>query len=239
VDAPLIQTRDLCKRYARGSGEIAVLEGIDLEVPAGEFAALMGPSGSGKTTLLNLLCGIETPTTGSVRVGEEEISVLGEAQRTRWRSRHVGIVFQLYNLIPVLTATENVEMPLLLRRLSASKRREQADKALAIVGMGHRREHRPGELSGGEQQRVAIARALVADPQVILADEPTGDLDAKGAAEIVELLAGLSRELGKSVVVVTHDRKVADRADCLWHLEKGRLEPPLRPREPEPVPGAK
>jgi putative ABC transport system ATP-binding protein len=219
----MIRATGVNKSYRRGSSEISVLEGIDLEIERAEFVALMGPSGSGKSTLLNLLAGIDLPTSGSISVAGEEISALSERRRTRWRAQHIGMVFQLYNLIPVLTAAENVEIPLLLTNLSPAKRRDHVEAALAILGIAHRSRHRPGELSGGEQQRVSIARAIVADADVLLADEPTGDLDAKSADETMDLLVRLSEEFGKTIVTVTHDPRVARRAQRLLYLEKGEL----------------
>jgi putative ABC transport system ATP-binding protein len=211
------------KVYKRGAEEILVLNGLTLEVDEGEFVALMGPSGSGKTTLLNLVAGIDKPTGGRVIVAGTEVSALGEAALARWRSRHVGFIFQFYNLIPVLTAIENVELPLLLTDLTKSERRERALTALRVVGLADRAKHYPRQLSGGQEQRVAIARAIVTDPDVLVADEPTGDLDAKSAEEILALMETLNREFGKTIVMVTHDPRAAHRAHTEHHLDKGVL----------------
>jgi putative ABC transport system ATP-binding protein len=212
------------KVYRRGAEEILVLNGLTLQVEDAEFVALMGPSGSGKTTLLNLVAGIDKPTSGRVVVGGTEVSALGEAQLARWRSRNVGFIFQFYNLIPVLTAVENVELPLLLTNLSRGERRERALTALRVVGLADRAKHYPRQLSGGQEQRVAIARAIVTDPAVLVADEPTGDLDARSADEILDLLQALNGEFGKTIVMVTHDPRAARRAHTEHHLEKGVLE---------------
>jgi putative ABC transport system ATP-binding protein len=211
------------KIYKRGAEEILVLNGLTLEVADGEFVALMGPSGSGKTTLLNLVAGIDKPTAGRVIVAGTEVSALGEADLAKWRSRHVGFIFQFYNLIPVLTALENVELPLLLTNLTKKERRERAMTALRVVGLADRAKHYPRQLSGGQEQRVAIARAIVTDPAVLVADEPTGDLDAKSAEEILALMDTLNREFGKTIVMVTHDPRAAHRAHTEHHLEKGVL----------------
>jgi putative ABC transport system ATP-binding protein len=221
--APLIRLRALAKSYQRGGQHIPVLEGIDLDVPAGDFIALMGPSGSGKSTLLNLLAGIDQPTSGSIEINGTDIATLSEAALADWRAANIGFIFQFYNLMPVLTALENVELPLLLTSLSASQRREHALAALALVALSDRLDHYPNELSGGQQQRVAIARALVTDPTLIVADEPTGDLDRHTAEEVLSLLQRLNRELGKTIVMVTHDPKAAARARRLVELEKGVL----------------
>jgi putative ABC transport system ATP-binding protein len=221
--APLIRLRALAKSYERGGQHIPVLEGIDLDVPAGDFVALMGPSGSGKSTLLNLLAGIDQPTSGSIEINGTNIASLSEAQLADWRAANIGFIFQFYNLMPVLTALENVELPLLLTNLSSSQRREHALAALAMVSLSDRLDHYPNELSGGQQQRVAIARALVTDPTLIVADEPTGDLDRHTAEEVLSLLQRLNRELGKTIVMVTHDPKAAARARRLVELEKGVL----------------
>ena len=223
TDAPLIRLRALAKSYERGGQHIPVLEGIDLDVPAGDFVALMGPSGSGKSTLLNLLAGIDQPTSGSIEINGTDIATLSEAALADWRAANIGFIFQFYNLMPVLTALENVELPLLLTNLSASQRREHALAALAMVALTDRLDHYPNELSGGQQQRVAIARALVTDPTLIVADEPTGDLDRHTAEEVLSLLQRLNRELGKTIVMVTHDPKAAARARRLVELEKGVL----------------
>jgi putative ABC transport system ATP-binding protein len=211
------------KVYRRDAEEIVVLDGLTLDVAQGEFVALMGPSGSGKTTLLNLIAGIDKPTTGRVIVADTEVSALSEAQLAHWRSRHVGFIFQFYNLIPVLTAVENVELPLLLTNLRRKERRERALTALRVVGLADRAKHYPRQLSGGQEQRVAIARAIVTDPSVLVADEPTGDLDARSADEILELIDTLNADFGKTVVMVTHDPRAARRAHVERHLEKGVL----------------
>jgi len=211
------------KEYRRDSFRITVLEDLDLTVEEGEFLALMGPSGSGKTTLLNLIAGLARPTSGSVVVHDHELSDLSEAQLTRWRANNVGFVFQMYNLIPVMTAFENVELPLLLTHLSRRKRKQSAMTALRIVGLEGREDHYPRQLSGGQEQRVSIARAIVTDPYLIVADEPTGDLDRKSADEILKLLVMLNREFQKTIVMVTHDPQAAEHASRLLHLDKGRL----------------
>jgi putative ABC transport system ATP-binding protein len=220
---PLIRIRGLAKSYRRGEQELPVLLGIDLDVRGGEFVALMGPSGSGKSTLLNLIAGIDTPSAGSVEIAGTDIGSLGEGALADWRAEHVGFIFQFYNLMPVLNAAENVELPLLLTGLSARERRERVAQALALVGLTDRADHVPSELSGGQQQRVAIARALVTDPTLIVADEPTGDLDRTTGEEVLGLLGRLVSELGKTIVMVTHDPKAAARARRLVHLEKGVL----------------
>ena len=209
------------KVYHRDSLEIPVLEDINLTVPPGEFLALMGPSGSGKTTLLNLMAGIDKPTRGRITVGDKEVSAMGETELARWRADHVGFIFQLYNLIPVLTAFENVELPLLLTSLKKAERRKHVEAALSIVNLSDRMDHYPRQLSGGQEQRVAIARAIVSDPAILVADEPTGDLDAKSAEEILELLNRLNQEYKKTIVMVTHDPKAAGRAHRMVHLDKG------------------
>ncbi|MBK8108264.1 MAG: ABC transporter ATP-binding protein [Rubrivivax sp.] len=221
--APLIRIRGLAKSYHRGEQDIAVLLGIDLDVAAGEFVALMGPSGSGKSTLLNLIAGIDQPSAGTIQIGGVDIATLGEGALADWRAAHVGFIFQFYNLIPVLSAFENVELPLLLTGLSARQRRERVAQVLALVALSDRADHLPSELSGGQQQRVAIARALVGDPTLIVADEPTGDLDRATGEEVLSLLEQLVAELGKTIVMVTHDPKAAARAQRLVHLEKGVL----------------
>jgi putative ABC transport system ATP-binding protein len=226
---PLIEVEAVRKVYRRDSLEIPVLDGLNLVVEQGEFVSLMGPSGSGKTTLLNLLAGIDRPTEGRVVVGGEEISRLSESDLADWRSQHVGIIFQLYNLIPVLTALENVELPLLLTGLSRKERREHVMTALGIVGLQDRLKHYPRQLSGGQEQRVAIARAIVSDPTLLLADEPTGDLDARSAAEILTLLQRLNREFKKTIVMVTHDPHAAEKASRIVHLDKGVLSADLAP----------
>ena len=220
---PLVAIRGLAKYYVRGDQVIPVLEHINLDVYEGDYVALMGPSGSGKSTLLNLIAGIDKPTAGEIRVVGVDIAQLAEADLAAWRAANVGFIFQFYNLIPVLTAFQNVELPLQLTSLSRAERRERVDIALELVGLTDRASHRPNELSGGQQQRVAIARALITDPALIVADEPTGDLDRTTAEEILGLLERLNRELGKTIVMVTHDPKAAEKARRLIHLEKGVL----------------
>jgi putative ABC transport system ATP-binding protein len=220
---PLVEVSRVSKVYIRGREKIEVLHHLDLAIPAGDFVALMGPSGSGKTTLLNLIGGLDVPTDGSITVGGERIDRLSEGALARWRAGHVGFVFQFYNLLPVLTARRNVELPLLLTRLSAAQRRRNADIALELVGLRDRSAHKPGELSGGQQQRVAIARAIVSDPTLLVCDEPTGDLDRQSAAEVLGLLQRLNREHGKTIVMVTHDPKAAEYASHTLHLDKGTL----------------
>ncbi len=219
----LVQINHVRKVYHRDAFEVPVLNGITLDVPRGDFLALMGPSGSGKTTLLNLIAGIDRPTAGSISVDGREISRFNESALASWRARHVGFIFQLYNLIPVLNAFENVELPLLLTKLSKRERREHVEAALNIVGLGDRMFHYPRQLSGGQEQRVAIARAVVTDPTIIVADEPTGDLDAKNAEETLDLLQQLNIEFEKTIVMVTHDPKAAQHAKHTLHLEKGLL----------------
>ena len=221
------------KFFQRGSERIDVLNGLTLTVPDGEFLALMGPSGSGKTTLLNLIAGLDRPSEGEIWVGADKISAMSEAQLARWRTRHVGFIFQFYHLLPVLNAYENVELPLLLLPLSPRERRRQVTTALELVGLSNRMRHRPGQLSGGQQQRVGIARAIVTDPTLIVADEPTGDLDAKSAEEILDLLDELRTALHKTILLVTHDPRAARRADRVLHLDKGKLVED--PAEPFPV----
>jgi putative ABC transport system ATP-binding protein len=220
---PIVEVVDLHKSFTRGSEQIEVLIDLSLEVPEGEFLALMGPSGSGKTTLLNLIAGLDSPSQGIIRVGDEIISEMTESQLARWRTRHVGFVFQFYHLLPVLTAYENIELPLLLLPMSGSERRQQVLTALELVGLTDRMHHRPGQLSGGQQQRVGIARAIVTDPTLIVADEPTGDLDSRSAEEILNLLVELQQGLTKTILMVTHDPRAASRAERVLHLEKGRL----------------
>ena len=217
----LIELRDVSKSYRREAIEIPVLDGVSISVPEGDFLGLMGPSGSGKSTLLNLLAGIDRPTRGSIRIGDTEIGTLSERALAGWRARHIGFIFQLYNLIPVLTAFENVELPLLLTNLSKSERRDHVMTALNIVGLSDRGRHYPRQLSGGQEQRVAIARAIVTDPTVLLADEPTGDLDAKSAGDVLTLLQRLNTEFKKTIVLVTHDPHAAERTLRVLHLEKG------------------
>lgn len=221
VDIELNQVR---KVYHKDSLEIPVLEGLDLDIAAGDFVALMGPSGSGKSTLLHLIGGLDAPTAGSVRVGEAQLERMSERELTNWRSRHVGFIFQMYHLVPVLTAAQNVELPLLLFKLSPSERKQRVATALDVVGLADRMDHRPSQLSGGQEQRVAIARAIVTDPDVILADEPTGDLDAKTSEEILQLLNLLNSEFGKTILMVTHDPKAAAHARRTLHLDKGVLQ---------------
>ncbi len=216
-----VDVQQVRKVYRRDSQEIVVLDGMSLQVPEGEFVALMGPSGSGKTTLLNLIAGIDRPTSGRVVVAGTDLSTMSEAALARWRGRHIGFIFQFYNLVPVLTAVENVELPLLLTHLSRRERRERALTALRVVGLSDRAGHYPRQLSGGQEQRVGIARAIVTDPTLIVADEPTGDLDAKAAEEIMRLLVDLNREFKKTIVMVTHDPKAASSAHLTRHLDKG------------------
>jgi putative ABC transport system ATP-binding protein len=220
---PIVRVSNVHKYFTRGSEQIDVLNDLSLEVPEGEFLGLMGPSGSGKTTLLNLIAGLDQPSSGQVVVGGQVISGMTEAQLAKWRTRHVGFVFQFYHLLPVLTAYENIELPLLLLPLSSAQRKKQVQTALDLVSLTDRMHHRPGQLSGGQQQRVGIARAIVTDPTLIVADEPTGDLDSKSAAEILDLLVELQRGLQKTIIMVTHDPRAADRAHRLMHLEKGQL----------------
>jgi putative ABC transport system ATP-binding protein len=220
---PIVRVSQLFKHFRRGSEQIDVLMDLNLEVPEGEFLALMGPSGSGKTTLLNLIAGLDSPSQGTIQVGHEIISSMSEAQLARWRTRSVGFIFQFYNLLPVLTAYENVELPLLLLPLSRKDRRRQVETALGLVGLSDRMSHRPGQLSGGQQQRAGIARAIVTDPTLIVADEPTGDLDSKSAHEILDLMHELKNSLNKTILMVTHDPKAAARAERILHLDKGRL----------------
>jgi putative ABC transport system ATP-binding protein len=220
----MVDVQQVWKVYHRDSLEIPVLNGIDIQVPEGEFVALMGPSGSGKTTLLNLIAGIDRPTKGTVTVAGTDVAKLSESALAAWRSQNVGFIFQFYNLIPVLSAVENVELPLLLTHLSKAQRRERALTALKVVGLADRAHHYPRQLSGGQEQRVAIARAIVADPKVLVADEPTGDLDAKSAHEILDLMQTLNRDFKKTIVMVTHDPRAAERAHIQHHLEKGVLQ---------------
>ncbi|MDG2072135.1 MAG: ABC transporter ATP-binding protein [Pseudomonadales bacterium] len=219
----LIDVNEVSKVYHRGNMEIPVLEELILSVDEGDFLALMGPSGSGKTTLLNLIGGLDQPSHGSITIGDEHIDQLSQGQLANWRSRNVGFVFQFYNLLPVLTAQKNVELPLLLTNLSTAERKKRAQAALAVVGLEDRSNHRPSELSGGQEQRVAIARAIVSDPALLVCDEPTGDLDRATADEILELLQVLNKEYGKTIVMVTHDPKAAEFANRSLHLDKGRL----------------
>ncbi len=218
-----VSLHDICKTYHRGDQSLDVLTHISFDIPHGDFLALMGPSGSGKSTLLNLIAGIDKPTSGRILVNEVDIATLNDAELADWRAANIGFIFQFYNLMPVLTAQENVELPLLLSPLSQRQRRERALLALELVGLSDRIKHTPSELSGGQQQRVAIARAIVSDPALIVADEPTGDLDRKSGEEVLQLLGRLNQELGKTIVMVTHDQKAADCARAIRHLEKGEL----------------
>lgn len=220
---PIMQIRDVTKSFTRGSESITVLRNLNLSVAEGEFLGIMGPSGSGKTTLLNLIAGLDQPNRGEVWIGGQCVSRMTEAQLASWRTRNIGFIFQFYHLLPVLSAYENVELPLLLLPISAAKRREQVLNVLDLVGLADRLSHRPGQLSGGQQQRVGIARAIVTDPTVIVADEPTGDLDSRSAVEIMNLLCELQKGLNKTILLVTHDPRAADRAGRVVHLEKGRL----------------
>ena len=219
----LVSLRRIAKSYRRGDQVIQVLSDISFDIARGEFLALMGPSGSGKSTLLNLIAGIDSPDSGELLVGGIDIVQLGEAALADWRAGHVGFIFQFYNLMPVLTAYENVELPLALTSLPRRERREHAEAALELVGLADRMTHYPSELSGGQQQRVAIARAFITDPALIVADEPTGDLDRHSASEVLELLRRLAADMGKTIVMVTHDRKAAESAQAIMHLEKGEL----------------
>src|SRR5882724_9214947 len=219
----IMQIRNVTKSFARGGEKITVLRNLSLEVGEGEFLGLMGPSGSGKTTLLNLIAGLDRPDSGELRIGGALVSQMTEAQLATWRTRNIGFIFQFYHLLPVLNAYENVELPLLLLPLGAAQRRTQVLTALDLVGLTDRMHHRPGQLSGGQQQRVGIARAIVTDPTLIVADEPTGDLDARSAEEILNLMGELQRELRKTIIMVTHDPRAAERARRILHLEKGRL----------------
>ena len=220
---PIVRVQGVHKFFTRGSEQIDVLNDLNLEVADGEFLALMGPSGSGKTTLLNLIAGLDKPSQGEIWVGGQLISGMTEGQLARWRTRHVGFIFQFYHLLPVLTAYENVELPLLLLPLAAAERRKQVTTALDLVGLSDRLKHRPGQLSGGQQQRVGIARAVVTDPTLLVADEPTGDLDARSAEEILNLMGELRKSLNKTILLVTHDPRAAQRAGRILHLEKGQL----------------
>ena len=223
MSEPLVKIRDLHKVFKRGGERIDVLQGVHLDIPQGDYLALMGPSGSGKTTLLNLMGGLDTPTEGSIEVGGDRIDKMSGGKLSQWRSRHIGFIFQLYNLLPVLTAERNVELPLLLTGLSRAERRRRVGVALSVVGLSERAKHYPRQLSGGQEQRVGIARAIVTDPTLLLCDEPTGDLDRKSGDEILDLLQTLNREHGKTIVMVTHDPHAAARAQRTLHLEKGRL----------------
>jgi putative ABC transport system ATP-binding protein len=220
---PAIRLNGIVKVYTRGNQRVEVLHGLSLDIEQGEFVSIMGPSGSGKTTLLNLIAGLDTPTSGELEVAGKRIDKLSRGKLPGWRARHIGFVFQFYNLLPVLTAARNVEVPLLLTRLTTAQRRERVATALQLVGLADRAEHKPNELSGGQQQRVSIARALVADPSVFVCDEPTGDLDRDSAEGILQLLQMLNRDRGKTIVMVTHDPLAADHATRIVHMDKGRL----------------
>ncbi|MGO9836047.1 MAG: ABC transporter ATP-binding protein [Polyangiaceae bacterium] len=220
---PIVTLRGISKTYSRGGESVRVLEGLDLDVPTGSYEALMGPSGSGKTTLLNLIAGLDRPSEGTIDVGGKRLEGMGEGALAKWRSSTIGFVFQSYNLLPVLTALENVELPLLLTNLGSADRRTRAQTALRVVGLEDRMQHYPRQLSGGQEQRVAIARAIVNDPTIIVADEPTGDLDRKSADEILTLLEKLNVQLGKTILMVTHDPAAADRAKIIRRLDKGKL----------------
>jgi putative ABC transport system ATP-binding protein len=226
VSESLVRVSEVRKHFQRGSERIEVLQGVNLDVPAGDFLALMGPSGSGKTTLLNMMGGLDTPTSGTIEIGGEIVSRLSGGRLSRWRARNVGFVFQLYNLLPVLTASRNVELPLLLTGLSHVERQKRVDIALKVVGLSDRARHYPRQLSGGQEQRVGIARAIVTDPVLLLCDEPTGDLDRKSGNEILDLLQTLNRELETTIVMVTHDPQAAARAHRTLYLDKGQLAPP-------------
>lgn len=223
---PVVTLQRISKTYSRAGTDVSVLRDLSFTIPAGTFLAIMGPSGSGKSTLLNVMAGIDRPTSGSVVVADTRLDDLSEGDMARWRARHIGYVFQSYNLIPVLTASENVELPLLLTHLSRQERREHVKTALRLVGLGERMDHYPRQLSGGQEQRVGLARAIVSDPTMILADEPTGNLDRESAEDILTLFGRLNRELGKTIVMVTHDPRAAERAQMIRHLEKGVLESP-------------
>lgn len=219
----LVRIKDLTKHFQRGTERVQVLQRLDLEIPEGDFLALMGPSGSGKSTLLNLMGGLDRPTSGTIEVAGYDISQLDDASLGRWRADNVGFVFQMYNLLPALTAQRNVELPLLLTKLSATERKKRAVAALQLVGLNDRAQHKPRELSGGQEQRVGIARAIVSDPMLLLCDEPTGDLDRKAGDEILDLLQALNEQQGKTIIMVTHDPRAAERAKRILHLDKGQL----------------
>ncbi len=223
-DGPIqVRVRDVTKTFIRGSEQLKVLDQLSVDIPEGQFLGLMGPSGSGKTTLLNLIAGLDSPDSGSIEIAGAEISKMSESELASWRTRNIGFVFQFYHLLPVLSAFDNVELPLLLLPMTAAQRRQQVMTALHVVGLEDRMHHRPGQLSGGQQQRVGIARAIVTDPAVIVADEPTGDLDAKSASEILDLLVELKSSLNKTIIMVTHDPRAAQRTDSVLFLDKGRL----------------
>ena len=221
--ANLVEIRNLSKTYTRGKQKVEVLHHVNLDIAEGDFLALMGPSGSGKTTLLNLIGGLDSPSEGTLAVGGERIDKLGEGALAKWRSNHVGFIFQFYNLLPMLSAQKNVELPLLLTKLSAAQRKKNASIALQLVGLADRASHKPNELSGGQQQRVAIARAIVSDPKLLVCDEPTGDLDRQSAEDLLALLQSLNRDHGKTIIMVTHDPKAAEHARHVLHLDKGTL----------------
>jgi putative ABC transport system ATP-binding protein len=223
MNEPLVRLRSVAKDYKRGAETVHVLQALDLEIPQGDFLALMGPSGSGKSTLLNLIGGLDRPSSGTIEIAGSRIDNLNDAALTRWRADHVGFIFQMYNLLPVLTAERNVELPLLLTSLSAAERRKRAQAALSLVGLSDRSHHKPRELSGGQEQRVGIARAIVSDPALLLCDEPTGDLDRKSGDEILDLLQALNQTQGKTIIMVTHDPQAAARAKRVLHLNKGAL----------------
>ncbi len=223
AEESLVRIRGLAKDYKRGAETVHVLHALDLDIPKGDFLALMGPSGSGKSTLLNLIGGLDRPTSGTLEIAGQRTDTLSDAQLGRWRANHVGFVFQMYNLLPVLSAQRNVELPLLLTKLSAAERRKRAGAALGLVGLAERAGHKPRELSGGQEQRVGIARAIVSDPTLLLCDEPTGDLDRKSGDEILDLLQALNQQQGKTIIMVTHDPHAAARAKRTLHLEKGQL----------------
>ena len=222
-DETLVRLRGVAKDYKRGSETVHVLHALDLDIPKGDFLALMGPSGSGKSTLLNLIGGLDRPTGGTIEIASQRTDTMSEGQLGRWRANHVGFVFQMYNLLPVLTAERNVELPLLLTSLSSAERRKRAASALSLVGLSERAKHKPRELSGGQEQRVGIARAIVSDPTLLLCDEPTGDLDRKAGDEILDLLQALNERQGKTIIMVTHDPHAAARAKHTLHLNKGQL----------------
>jgi putative ABC transport system ATP-binding protein len=223
ADEALVRLRGVAKDYKRGSETVHVLHQLDLDIPKGDFLALMGPSGSGKSTLLNLIGGIDRPTSGTIEIAGQRTDSMSDGDLGRWRANHVGFVFQMYNLLPVLTAERNVELPLLLTKLSASDRKKRANAALKLVGLSERANHKPRELSGGQEQRVGIARAIVSDPTLLLCDEPTGDLDRKSGDEILDLLQALNQQQGKTIIMVTHDPHAAARAKHVLHLNKGQL----------------
>jgi putative ABC transport system ATP-binding protein len=223
ADEALVRLRGVAKDYKRGAETVHVLHSLDLDIPKGDFLALMGPSGSGKSTLLNLIGGIDRPTAGSIEIAGQRTDSMSDGDLGRWRANHVGFVFQMYNLLPVLTAERNVELPLLLTKLSAADRRKRANAALSLVGLSERAHHKPRELSGGQEQRVGIARAIVSDPTLLLCDEPTGDLDRKSGDEILDLLQALNQQQGKTIIMVTHDPHAAARAKHVLHLNKGQL----------------